>query len=115
MELDSPAASTASMENTSINLSNVEGEPLPSVVIGSEAWHGQVPAVRYLKQTRSVLFTICFSSGVGSNHRQGFPETEKTEHPAAVQRCISVWYAQQEEENSHHCQTSRKSASSDYR
>lgn len=45
MELNSPATSTASNESVSINLSDVEGDPLPAVVIGSEAWHSQVPAV----------------------------------------------------------------------
>lgn len=45
MELDSPATSTSSSENASINLSEVEGDPLPPVVIGTESWHNQVPAV----------------------------------------------------------------------
>lgn len=46
MELDSPA--TSSNENTSINLAEVEGDPLPPVVIGSESWHSQVPAVSFM-------------------------------------------------------------------
>lgn len=53
MELDLPAASgsTAEISTAAINLAE-DSEPLPAVVIGSEAWHSQVPAV-------SVPFVLC--------------------------------------------------------
>lgn len=45
MECDVSSAAGGSTEfNTSINLTD-ENEPLPAVVIGSEGWHSQVPAV----------------------------------------------------------------------
>lgn len=59
MELDNPATSTSSIENASINLSEGDGDPLPSVVIGSESWHNQVPAVR-ITQFERLIFNFYF-------------------------------------------------------
>lgn len=59
MELDSPATSASSNENTSINLSEVDD----SVVIGSESWHNQVPAVRFVETTLSSLLIFFCRSG----------------------------------------------------
>lgn len=45
MDLDVPAAGGSSaIASHAINLSE-DTEPLPSVVIGSEVWHSQVPEV----------------------------------------------------------------------
>lgn len=46
MDLDSPA-STSSTENANVDLSDIDGEPLPEMdmVIASEAWHSQLPKV----------------------------------------------------------------------
>lgn len=68
MELNSPATSTSSNESVSINLSDVEGDPLPAVVIGSEAWHSQVPAVSF--SNTPILFVLKINSVVFRNGYQ---------------------------------------------
>lgn len=62
MDSDSPATSTSSNDNVSINLSDVDGEPLPSVVIGSENWHNQVPEVGFffLKKLKCFCVDVFF-------------------------------------------------------
>lgn len=85
MELDSPATSTSSNESASISLSEVDSEPLPAVVIGSEAWHSQVPAVCcYLILTCAGVLHKFFV-GMGSYYRKGLSEAEETESTTTIQ------------------------------
>lgn len=84
MELDSPATSTSSNESVSINLSD-DGDPLPAVVIGSEPWHSQVPAVGFSLSSQHFFFENVFVSlGMGSNYCQRLTKTKTAKSTATI-------------------------------
>lgn len=69
MELDEQEASGSSseVETPVLNL-NDDTEPLPTVIIGSEPWHSQVPAVIIIENCRELIFYMRILIGLGTNH-----------------------------------------------
>lgn len=66
MELDEQEASGSSneVETPVLNLHD-DTEPLPAVIIGSEPWHSQVPAVIILLNIGELIFYMCFFNRIG--------------------------------------------------
>lgn len=88
MELDvSPATSTSSTttENATIAADIAEdGDSLQSVVIGSEPWHNQLPAVSFLWCGFVCVIYECVL-GMGANYCKGSAEAETSKYTTTVQ------------------------------